>query len=749
MPSSFRLLTLGRLALLTPSGEEDRSLGTRRRKLAVLAYLVLARRPVPRDTLVELFWGDQDEDRARHSLSDALSHLRRALGADAISAGRADIVYNHSAPLTLDLVELQSAVSAKRWNEVVSLYAGPFLEAVHLLDSPRWEQWVTQQRTTAERGFETAARAECARLAAAEEWAACAGLAGRWLEQLPLAQDAVAHRLDALARAAESPAEGARHALDAFALWRRRLQSEYELSPEPALLDRVAALEVVAAPILPGVPDAIASEMAADTAVTPSTAIGPSDALAAAAEPVHGNARTGSTRSWRPALAVAAVLILALGALAVPRSRAERARALHDLARDAEGRLHVASEARALEALSVDSTFAPAWHTLGVILRADESSMAEASRAYAKAYEHREAVTGIERLRIVASYQLQVLSDYAAAAATLREVLQIDASQGTVWHELGSIYQRLGDNARAADAYSRANRFNNTSVGRWMNLVDVLYAAGDSAGASAAVESLAVALPGVPTVFRMTANLASARGDFVEAERSIRAYIRAQASDTRGQRIGYDLLARALWSANRLDDGDRAARESSALSLQRGEPEIALLSNLAIVQADVWRRNDRALAATELNAALQRTPIDSIAPLRRPLPEVAASFALLGDTIRALALLQRYDAEFTDEAKRYSAETVAYAYGLIALFSGDAARAVEELKRVPSAECPVCGLPELGRAYEALGDRDAAIAQYRAFLETPTLRRTDLVDALHRDWVTRRLTLVDAARASR
>lgn len=242
MPAPFRLLTLGRLALLTPTGDEDRSLGTRRRKLAVLAYLALARRPVPRDSLVELFWGDQDEDRARHSLSDALSHLRRALGADAISAGRAEIAFNQSAPLAIDIVELQAAASAKRWGDVAGLYAGPFLDAVHLQDSPRWEQWVTQQRTAAERAFETAARAECARLAAAEQWSACATLAGRWLEQLPLAQDAAAHQVDALMRTAHSPVEGARHALDAYALWHRRLEREFDLAPDAALVARVRAL---------------------------------------------------------------------------------------------------------------------------------------------------------------------------------------------------------------------------------------------------------------------------------------------------------------------------------------------------------------------------------------------------------------------------------------------------------------------------------------------------------------------------
>ena len=46
----------------------------------MLAVLALTRRPLPRDTLLGLFWAEHDEGRARHSLSNALSSLRGALG---------------------------------------------------------------------------------------------------------------------------------------------------------------------------------------------------------------------------------------------------------------------------------------------------------------------------------------------------------------------------------------------------------------------------------------------------------------------------------------------------------------------------------------------------------------------------------------------------------------------------------------------------------------------------------------------
>ena len=63
--NDFRLLTLGRLALLGPAGDEVPELNTRRRKVALLAVLALSGpgdipRPVSRDSLLERFWGDQD-----------------------------------------------------------------------------------------------------------------------------------------------------------------------------------------------------------------------------------------------------------------------------------------------------------------------------------------------------------------------------------------------------------------------------------------------------------------------------------------------------------------------------------------------------------------------------------------------------------------------------------------------------------------------------------------------------------------
>src|SRR6187551_1035663 len=110
----FRLVTLGRLALCSVDGRADRELNelnARRRKVALLALLALRRRPVSRDTLLEMFWGGQDETRARHSLSDAVSHLRRVLGRDAILATRSELSLAADIPLIVDALEFAEFVA--------------------------------------------------------------------------------------------------------------------------------------------------------------------------------------------------------------------------------------------------------------------------------------------------------------------------------------------------------------------------------------------------------------------------------------------------------------------------------------------------------------------------------------------------------------------------------------------------------------------------------------------------------------
>src|SRR4051812_48183522 len=116
---SPRLITLGRLTLVAESSEVD-DLAKRRRKLALLAVLALSPRPLSRDRLVDMFWGEEPEERARHSLSDALSHLRRVLGRDAIATRQTEISLADATALEVDAREFAHACDAHDWEHAVA-----------------------------------------------------------------------------------------------------------------------------------------------------------------------------------------------------------------------------------------------------------------------------------------------------------------------------------------------------------------------------------------------------------------------------------------------------------------------------------------------------------------------------------------------------------------------------------------------------------------------------------------------------
>ena len=237
---TFRLLTLGRIALVPPSGKGDETLNARRRKLALLAVLALADRPMSRDTLVEMFWGDQEESRARHSLSDAISHLRRVLGRDAIVASRAEVELAPRAPLAVDAIEFADAVAAKDDARALALYAGPFLDAVFVDGSATFEQWSTRERSRLERSFLQASSRHCRALAEQGRWNEGADVAERWLEASPMSADAAISRLKALA--APGTQEAVREALAEYERIRARLAREFDLAPDPAVVTVVGEL---------------------------------------------------------------------------------------------------------------------------------------------------------------------------------------------------------------------------------------------------------------------------------------------------------------------------------------------------------------------------------------------------------------------------------------------------------------------------------------------------------------------------
>lgn len=247
-PARYRLVTLGRLTLLSPAGCEDPSLGTRRRKLAVLTYLALRGRPVTRDHLAALFWGGKDDARAKNSLSDAISHLRRVLGRNALETKGDEVALGEDAAIDIDAFELRAAVDAQCWPRAVDLYGGPFLDGVHIDDAVEFEQWRSSEELRLRGLFTKACAAHVPLLAQSEQTDACAAAAARWLEAEPASVDAALFRLNAL-RAPRTNEANAR-ALAEYERVRAQLAEELGAGVDPMVERLAAAIRNELPPIL-------------------------------------------------------------------------------------------------------------------------------------------------------------------------------------------------------------------------------------------------------------------------------------------------------------------------------------------------------------------------------------------------------------------------------------------------------------------------------------------------------------------
>jgi len=141
----LRLLTFGGLNLLV-GGQATTGSATRRRRLALLALLALARdRGLNRDKVQAYFWPESDTKQARHGLNQLVYFQRRHLDSDDLFLGKKTLRLNQSL-ITTDVWDFEDALDAGIPDVAVQLYAGAFLDGFFLREAPGFERWADDQR---------------------------------------------------------------------------------------------------------------------------------------------------------------------------------------------------------------------------------------------------------------------------------------------------------------------------------------------------------------------------------------------------------------------------------------------------------------------------------------------------------------------------------------------------------------------------------------------------------------------------
>jgi PAS domain S-box-containing protein len=194
------------------------------------AYLAIhPERRFSREKIAGLLWGDKDEARARHSLSQALSDLRRTFG-DQLVLGDSQFVWSPSDAIGVDVARLSAidpAYASRQELELFeALHQGEFLQGFDFAESDL-SSWLGAERERLSRRLHDAlARLAQIRLAAREYDPALA-TAQRILDLDPY--DETAHRTIMRCHAGKGFPRRARDHYEALS---RELEIELGVAPE-------------------------------------------------------------------------------------------------------------------------------------------------------------------------------------------------------------------------------------------------------------------------------------------------------------------------------------------------------------------------------------------------------------------------------------------------------------------------------------------------------------------------------------
>lgn len=222
------------------------------KRLAILVRIALAGRDTfaRRDTLLGMFWPEQDEERARHALRQALHSIRTAFGRPVLDRRGDDELALDPSVVRCDAVEFESLIAAGDAAGALERYRGDLLPGFYLDDAPEFERWLEDTRARLRHSAATAA----ARLAAERDDSGDVDEGIRWARrahELAPDDEAVLRRyLTLLNRAGNRAA-----AIQAYERFVKRLIDDLEVEPSPetqALVQSMRApLEAQPAPLQP------------------------------------------------------------------------------------------------------------------------------------------------------------------------------------------------------------------------------------------------------------------------------------------------------------------------------------------------------------------------------------------------------------------------------------------------------------------------------------------------------------------
>jgi DNA-binding SARP family transcriptional activator len=238
-PVRFR--TLGVIELVTSAGQPADAILAQPKRLALLAYLCVAR-PAGfrrRDQLLALFWPELDDARARSALSQALHRLRAALGGDVVVTRGPDDVGVDLSRIDCDAVALHRSLAARDAETALAVYQGDLLPGLAVADSPDFDQWLDGERAALRDRVVAVVWDASERARTEARLTDAARLARRAVELAPYDESGARRCIETLAEAGDLA--GALRCYEEFA---ERVRRDLDLAPSAETETAVARLRM-------------------------------------------------------------------------------------------------------------------------------------------------------------------------------------------------------------------------------------------------------------------------------------------------------------------------------------------------------------------------------------------------------------------------------------------------------------------------------------------------------------------------
>lgn len=239
-----------------PQIESDRApvTLTRRKGIALLAYLAVTELPQSRDTLANLLWPGYDQSSARGNLRRTLYAVQSTIGGNILSVTRNEISLPSTHKAWFDVQAFKRALGRRDLTSLTNdslmtalrLYRGDFLQGFSVDDSPEFDAWQRQEAEILRAEFAAGSEALIAKLYAHRDYGEAITVAQHCLIFLPGHESAHRALMELYALSGHRS-----EALRQYARCREMLRSELDVEPSPLtrdLYERIRSDQLTAQP---------------------------------------------------------------------------------------------------------------------------------------------------------------------------------------------------------------------------------------------------------------------------------------------------------------------------------------------------------------------------------------------------------------------------------------------------------------------------------------------------------------------